>query len=464
VGAQYDTPTLKLTRRVMPDIVLGTPRNRSAPVIDLNPQAAELNDAIASVNPSVLRMLSNRGRAIYFPSKGILGQTAEARDMRINATIGTALEDDGSPLRLGCLEELVDLPATEFLYAPSYGLPGLRDRWKQRIIANNPGLAHKPISRPVVTHALTHGLYMAGYLFLDRGQPLLLPHLYWGNYGLVFDNSWGAKLTTFNTFRDGGFDVEALRAALQEGPIGKRVVLLNFPNNPTGYTVTEAEAALVKAALVEAAAAGNDVVAIVDDAYFGLVFEEGILTRSIFTDLADAHERLMAVKIDGATKEDYVWGFRVGFMTFGVKGGTPALYAALEDKAAGAIRGSISNASRITQSLLLQAFDHADYATQKQDKVRTLRHRYEKVRDILAAHPEYAETFTPLPFNSGYFMCVELIGADPQAVRRRLLAAYDTGLIVATGLVRVAFSSAPLDLLDELFANLYRAVLDVRGA
>ena len=48
---------------------------------------------------------------------------------------------------------------------------------------------------------------------------------------------------------------------------------------------------------------------------FGLVYENGIFKESLFSKLADLHENVLAVKVDGATKEDYAWGFRVGFIT-----------------------------------------------------------------------------------------------------------------------------------------------------
>ena len=267
----------------------------------------------------------------------------------------------------------------------------------------------------------------------------------------------------FNTFRNGGFDVEALKAKLNGSAPGKRVVLLNFPNNPTGYTATTAEAAALTTVLTEAARAGNRVVVLLDDAYFGLVYEPGVFTESLAASLADKHERLLVVKADAATKEDYVWGFRVGFLTYAVKGGTPALYKALEDKTAGAVRGNISNVSNLAQALLLKSYTHPDYAAQKQQKFETLKRRYDKVKAILQAHPEYREAYEPLPFNSGYFMCVVPKGADAEKVRQLLLKEFDTGLIAVAGVLRIAFSSTPLGLLDELFANVYRAVLKVRG-
>jgi aspartate/methionine/tyrosine aminotransferase len=302
---------------------------------------------------------------------------------------------------------------------------------------------------------------MAGYLFTEPGDTVVLPDLYWENYDLIFGLAYGARLQTFRTYtEDGGFDVAALRAALA-GPAGKKVVLLNFPNNPSGYTPTVGEARAIVAALTAEAERGSALVVLIDDAYFGLVFEEGVIGESIFVDLADAHPNLLAVKIDGATKEDYVWGFRVGFITFGVKGGTTALYEALEAKLGGAIRGNISNSPNPAQSALVRAWKSGEYAAEKADKFDLLRKRYRTVRDVLRAHPEYAGEFVPLPFNSGYFMCVRPTRVDAEALRKKLLADYSTGTINFGGVLRIAFSATPTAKIPKLFENMYRAAKEL---
>lgn len=424
----------------------------------MNPQAKELNDSIVRENPHVFEMLSHRGRGIFFPKKGILGQSAEAKGKEINATIGIALEEDGSPVRLSVIEELIRVdPADVFPYAPSFGRPDIRATWRSMIYKKNPSLGETPIGTPVVTCALTHGLSMCGYLFGNDGDAMLIPDLYWGNYRLIFANTFGVQLVTFPTFSGSGFNVSAMREAIFSRPRGKCLISLNFPNNPTGYTPTESEGKAITAVLTEAAAAGYSVVVLIDDAYFGLVFEDGIMKESLFPALSQAHERLLAVKIDGATKEDYVWGLRVGFVTFGIKGGTTALYQALESKLAGAVRGTISNSSNLSQSLLARCYQSKAYDTDKQAKFSLLQRRYEKVKDILRSHPEYRDAFTALPFNSGYFMCLRPVKADPERVRQLLLAEYATGIIAVDGLMRVAFSSTPLRLLERLFHNIYEA-------
>ncbi len=351
------------------------------------PLAGELNRDLDAGPTPILDFLSRRGRAIYFPFRGILGQSAEAKGTAINATIGTAFEEDGSPLCLECMEDALNLPPETFLYAPSFGLPKIRDAWAGMLREKNPSLAGKSFSLPVVTSALTHGLAVAGYLFLDDGDELLLSDLFWDNYELVFGNAYGAKLVTHPTFRGAGFDMGAFESALAAMAGPRKVLLLNFPNNPTGYTPTDSEADAIRDILLRRAEAGDRLVVLLDDAYFGLVYQEGIIRESLFGRLCDLHPNVLAVKLDGPTKEDYVWSFRVGFVTFGIKGATAGQLKALESKAAGVVRGGISNCAGISQAILVRGWSSPDYAGQKERKYQVLLARYRHIREILAGHP-----------------------------------------------------------------------------
>ena len=429
----------------------------------MNPQAEALNTIIEEKSSQVFELLSKRGKEIFFPKKGILGQTAEAKGTKINATIGAAIEDDGSPMRLEAIASKINMdPSLVFPYAPSFGRPDLRAKWKSMIYDKNPGLAGVDLSLPVVTNALTHGISMAGYMFLDAGDEVIVPDLFWGNYNLTLANAYGANLVKFNTFKNDKFDLDAFEAKLNEGGIGKKIVILNFPNNPSGYTPTDAEQNSIVEIIKAAAEKGNKIVAITDDAYFGLVYEDGIAQESIFTPLCQLHENVLAIKIDGATKEDYVWGFRVGFMTYGIKGGNAELYSALEAKTAGAIRGNISNSANISQSLLLEAFNSAEYAEQKAAKYAIMKKRYDAVKDALQEN-KYTECFSVIPYNSGYFMCVQLVdGLSGDEVRKVLIEKYSIGLISLGNVLRVAYSAVAADNVKELFEGIYGACKDCK--
>jgi aspartate/methionine/tyrosine aminotransferase len=222
------------------------------------------------------------------------------------------------------------------------------------------------------------------------------------------------------------------------------------------------EVEIIVDTLDKLAKSGKKIVVIIDDAYYGLVYGEKVFPESIFVRLAGLHENLLAVKLDGPTKEDYVWGFRVGFMTYGVKGGTPELYEALEAKTAGAIRGNISNISHLSQSLLLNVYLKESYEATKKKKYGILKARYEILKDCFK-NPAYGDYFEPLPFNSGYFMCVAIKpGLEAEKIRQHLLEKYSTGVIVFGNVIRLAFSATPKDKLPALVDNLYNACKDLK--
>ena len=424
----------------------------------MNALAKQLNKTLGPVAD----LLSPAGKRLYFPYGGILGQGAEARTCGINATIGMAFEEDGSPLVMKCFADRVNLDRRAFLYAGSFGLPPLRETWKKLQIKKNPSLKGIAYSNPVVTNALTHGLRIAAELFAGRGDKGVIPDLYWDNYSLIFEEACGATIKTFNTFRDGAFDADALQAALL-GPGEKKILILNFPNNPTGYTATLEDAPKIVAAVKAAAEAGKRIVVILDDAYFGLVYEKGVHGESLFAAFATLDPNVLAVKLDGCTKEDYVWGLRVGFISFAFKGATPEQLKALEAKAAGNVRSCVSNITSIGQNVALAALSDKDYAKQKREKYNVLKKRYTTIRTLLRKHPAWAETFEVMPFNSGYFMCVKPVGVDAERVRRQLIEKYSTGTIVLSGLIRLAFSTVPVAKLPTLFANVDAAIRDLRA-
>lgn len=425
---------------------------------NMNELASKLNSDLGKA----VAFLSPAGKRMYFPYGGILGQGAEAGKCRMNATIGMAFEEDRSPLVMKCFSDNLNLDKKAFLYSGSFGDAALRSKWRELQIEKNPSMANVDFSMPVVTNALTHSLRVAGELFAGSSDEIVVPDLYWDNYELLFETALGCRMRTFNTFSRGAFDAASLEKALL-APGKKKMLILNFPNNPTGYSATCKDAKRIVAAVRKAASSGKIVTVILDDAYFGLVYEEGVHAESLFAEFAALHENVLAVKLDGMTKEDYVWGLRVGFITFGFKGATPGQLKALESKAAGNVRSSISNVTAVGQALALSAFSDKRYKRQKKEKFSILKARYDEIKRILSEHPEYLKAFRPMPFNSGYFMCIKPVGVDPEKLRGHLIKTRSTGTIVLSGLVRIAFSTVPKAGLAGLFADIYSAVLEMRG-
>ncbi|NMA42002.1 MAG: aminotransferase class I/II-fold pyridoxal phosphate-dependent enzyme [Oligosphaeraceae bacterium] len=434
----------------------------------MNPLAVELNAKIAAENPLVLELLSDLGKRMYFPSKGILSQSAEAKAMgkRFNASIGTALEV-GKAMHLGCvMQQLGEFNVDEaLLYAPSPGIAELRQGWRQKNLHDNPDLQGAACSLPVVTNGLSGALSVAADLFINPGDTVLLANMNWDNYHLNFGDRCQAKLEFYNYFAGNGLDLEAFRAALQKYQAGEKLlVILNFPNNPSGYTATEEEGCALAQALLQSAERGVNMVVLIDDAYFGLFYDSEIMQQSLFSKLAGKHPRLMAIKADAATKEVYVWGLRVGFITFSIGGvaENSPLYAALEAKAAGIIRSTISNCSMLSQKIIACALRDPEFYAQRAAKAELMQKRALKVREVLRNNPTWLKHFEAYPFNSGYFMCLKLKKIDAEALRVHLLKQYQAGTISITPTdLRIAFSCLEENEIPALFETIYQACEDL---
>lgn len=428
--------------------------------MSMNPLAEQLNETLENETPNVAAMLSALGKAIYFPKEGILSQSAEAKTKanKFNATIGIATEG-GQPMHLGVIQETLSAynPKDIYEYAPPAGKPELRSAWRSKMIKDNPSLENITFSNPIVTNALTHGLSIVADLFADNGDAVIIPNKNWENYELTFGVRRGAQIVEYPLYNEEmRFNSAGLREALlAQKSKGKAIVILNFPNNPTGYTPDAREGDEIVAAIRDAAEAGINVVAVTDDAYFGLFFENS-LKESLFSKLADLHSRVLAIKIDGATKEEYVWGLRVGFITYASR--SQAALAALEQKTLGIIRATISSGPHPSQTFVLRALQSPHFDEQKAEKFEIMKRRANKVKSLLDSG-RYGNVLGYYPFNSGYFMCLKLDRVSAESVRVRLLDNYGIGTIALGETdLRVAFSCIEEENLEELFDTIYKAV------
>ena len=434
----------------------------------MNPIAQELNEIINGSNPHIFEMLSDMGKALFFP-KGILSQSAEAKQKadKINATIGIAKEGN-SVLSLSSITKYIkDIEPDEYLpYAPSFGIPALRNKWKSDLYKKNPSLKNKKISLPVVTSGITHGVSILSDMWIDSNDVIVLPDMMWGNYNMTFCIRNSGRIVHYKTYDDQltRFNLDSFEEVIrqQAKENDKIVTVLNFPHNPSGYSLSVSEADRVASILIDIARQGTNVVAACDDAYFGLFFEEETSKESLFTKIAGADKRLVAIKLDGATKEDYVWGFRTGFITYGIYGEDDNVLEALEKKTGGCIRGNISNASHLSQTILLKSMADENYEVYKQEKFELLKKRALKMKEVLK-DPKFKNSFDVYPFNSGYFMCIRLKDVDAEDLRIHLLENYGTGLIsIGKNNIRVAFSCLEENDVETLFDIILSGISDLR--
>jgi len=414
----------------------------------MNKTAGELNQKLKG-SPA-WELLSDFGKRIYFP-KGIISQSAEAKKAAktANGTIGMAFHHK-KPIMLSALRRLLpQLEAEEVVtYTPTEGILKLRELWQAELLKKNPSLAAaapESITLPVVVPGISAGISGIGELFFDSGDTLIVSDPCWDNYTLIFEERRGAKLKGVHFLEpesgaDGALNIENIKKAVRdEAKKGAVRILLNFPNNPAGYSPVKSEVDALCAILFEAAEGGANVLVICDDAYFGLFYEENIFKESVFTRFCSLHKRILAVKADGPTKEDYVWGLRTAFLTFGGLSLNGVTGAALVEKLKGVIRSSVSCSSTISQNLILQLYNCEESKREKEDFFGVLKRKYEAVKNFVRANK--SKNLQPLPFNSGYFMSFYYTG-DADALRQKLLEREGIGVISISGrYIRIAFSS-----------------------
>ena len=203
-----------------------------------------------------------------FALHGEAVRRAAAGESILNSTLGALMNDDGSlAVMPAAAEALSRVPhARGAGYAPISGDPP----YLKAVIADLLGegaLAGQAVA--VATPGSTGAIHHAILNFLEPGQAALTPSYYWGPYHTISTHA-GRAVETFNMFDPAiRLDLEALRTGL-EGQLerqGRALVLFNFPcNNPTGYSLDEAEWEAV-AEIVRDAGRRGPVAFLLDHAY-----------------------------------------------------------------------------------------------------------------------------------------------------------------------------------------------------
>ena len=342
------------------------------------------------------------------------------------------------------VEPIEGLPAEQIvLYTTTCGNPQLRALWAERLQSQDCGA----ISNPIVTQGLTHGLSIVADLFTDSSSTVILPNPGWGNYQHIFGTRRGASIQTYRPVSKHGLDLNALDEALHSAPDGA-VLVLNFPSNPIGYSPTLAEAQELAKRIN---AHTRPLVVVTDDAYQGMVWEPGLQAGSLFPLLNQGqNDQVLNIKVDGATKELFFFGGRVGFLTFGCEKDAASV---LEEKAQASIRTTISSASTLSQNLVARALQdpHLDAQTQVlRDQIRS---RYKRIQSAL----EQAG-IECLPYNSAFFLLIP-VQQNPEELRLKLLKR-GVGVISLpqASAIRLSYASVALEDIETLIQKLHEVI------
>ncbi|TXH54182.1 MAG: pyridoxal phosphate-dependent aminotransferase [Burkholderiaceae bacterium] len=195
------------------------------------------------------------------------------------------------------------LETGETFYSHNLGLPELREA-----IARYASGLHAPLGaeRIAVTSSGVNALMLAMQALAGAGDEVVAVVPVWPNL-TAQPQILGARVTRVPLKVEQGawkLDLEALLAAVTPAT---RVLLVNAPNNPTGWTLERAEQ---QALLEHCRRTGTWIIA--DEVYERLYYREGARCAPSFLDIATPEDRLVVVH--SFSKSFLMTGWRLGWM------------------------------------------------------------------------------------------------------------------------------------------------------
>ena len=402
-----------------------------------------------------MSFFSKLGENIILP-QDVLIQSKETAAIpgAINATIGIATSNKKAMALPSINKVITEINNSEYLpYSPTPGLPKMRELWKEKILADNPSINKDFLSLPMVTTGITQGIDIAANLFSESGDALLLPNLFWQNYAQIYTIKLGNKIYKYNQFDENNeFSITNFKETLYSIKEDKISLILNFPNNPTGYTPSDVELnSLVDVISTYAKENKNKQLIIVsDDAYFGLFFEKNHKTPTLSATYKLAeNENCLIIKLDGITKEYYSWGLRIGFITYYTK--NDELRQLLLEKTQGFLRSTTSSPSNLSQQIALRLLDNKKTLEEKEINDKIIEKRYNELKQAFSVE-QLDSLVRILPLNSGYFFTIKLpSNINAHEFRLKFLNEYKYGVYsIDDEHIRIAFSCLDKELIPEL--------------
>ncbi len=345
---------------------------------------------------------------------------ASEMDGFINATIGSATEDDGELMVLPTLiEELSNLNGDQiFSYANVRGVNDFIQAWRKDTIDTYPAYLREGAvtfsTLPITAcGGLTGGLMISAQVLFDKGNTIIAPNFRWRNIDNVFFKNLQFKESTYELLdKEGNLNFDNLiskihKAEKEDKKIG---IYLNFPNNPSGISPTYDEVKKFQE-IVEEISIPTTI--FLDDAYEGCAYEDSVIEHSLFPYLIGLNEDVVTIKVDGVSKRYFAYGARLGLVTVGFGEETSE-----EDKMevrelmAKAARTNTSSAPKGIQVAMSNVLNDSEKNNQvheeKKRNISILEDRYNFMKKLLGERE--SSVLQPVGFNSGFFGYFQIKG------------------------------------------------------
>jgi aspartate aminotransferase len=243
---------------------------------------------IDRIQPSITLALDERAKAMRAAGRDVISMAVGEPDFPAPEVVQAAAVQK---VRSG-----------DVRYTPAAGTPSLRKAVAEHLTRTR----RAPFAAEEVTicHSAKHALSGAIFAVVEEGDEVLVPLPAWASYFDLVRCAGGTPVLVPPDARNGvSPDLPALARAVTPRT---SAILINSPNNPSGYVFTRAEIEAVVRLAIE-----RDLWILSDEIYRALVYGggEALSPASISTEA-----RARTAVIDGASKVFAMTGYRIGYL------------------------------------------------------------------------------------------------------------------------------------------------------
>ena len=185
-------------------------------------------------------------------------------------------------------------------YTSNMGLLALR-RGIARYVEKKTGIGYNPADEVLVTVGVSEGLDLAIRALIEPGDEVLYHEPSYVSYNPLIQFAYG-KPVAIQTKKENGFRLT--RAELEEHVSPKtKLLLLNYPNNPTGAALSKKDVEDIAAFAIE-----HDLIVLTDEIYDELTYE-----RDHFSIISVPGMKERTIYLHGFSKAWAMTGWRMGF-------------------------------------------------------------------------------------------------------------------------------------------------------
>ncbi|MFM1941564.1 MAG: hypothetical protein RI897_546 [Verrucomicrobiota bacterium] len=328
-------------------------------------------------------------------------------------------------------------------YTSNLGSPRLREAIS-KYVAGKFGVRYDPKTQVLVAVGVSEALDIALRAVIDPGDEILYHEPCYVSYAPTIALAHGKPVAIGCQAKDGfALTAEAIERAVT--PRSKALVL-NFPTNPTGGTMSREELERVAEVVLR-----HNLLVITDEIYSELTFEGGHVSLVSLPGMAER-----TIFLHGFSKAYAMTGFRIGYAC----GPTELVEAMMRIH-----QYSMLCASIISQEAAIEALENGEPDTV------AMRDQYALRRNVIVGGFNSMGLRCHLPRGSFYaFPCIESTGLSSRDFAVRLLKEEKVACVPGdafgpsgSGYLRCCFATA-LDLIEEALERMDRFVGRLKSA